>query len=61
MATLNAAECFGLREKGAIAPGYQADIVLMKDLEQFETEKVWIGGKLTAEDGRYLPETSIDQ
>ena len=44
MATLNAAECFGLREKGAIAPGYQADIVLMKDLEQFETEKVWIGG-----------------
>ena len=51
-------ECFGLREKGAIAPGYQADIVLMKDLEQFETEKVWIGGKLTAEDGRYLPETS---
>ncbi|MBS5763312.1 MAG: adenine deaminase [Lachnospiraceae bacterium] len=58
MATLNAAECFGLREKGAIAPGYQADIVLMKNLEQFETEKVWIGGKLTAEDGRYLPETS---
>ena len=48
----------GCVKKGAIAPGYQADIVLMKDLEQFETEKVWIGGKLTAEDGRYLPETS---
>ena len=29
MATLNAAECFGLKDRGAIAPGYRADIVLL--------------------------------
>ena len=44
MATLNAAECFGLREKGAIAPGYHADIVLLNDLKDFHVDKVWIAG-----------------
>ena len=29
MATLNAAECFRLYDRGAIAPGYRADIVLL--------------------------------
>ena len=32
MATLNAAECFRLRDRGAIAPGYRADIVLLLSL-----------------------------
>lgn len=56
MATLNAAECFGLRDRGAIAPGYRADIVLMDDLKDFHVNRVWIEGKLVAEEGKYLPE-----
>lgn len=56
MATLNAAECFGLKDRGALAPGYRADIVLLDDLTDFTVRKVWIEGQLVAEDGRYLPE-----
>lgn len=56
MATLNAAECYGLHDRGAIAPGLRADIVLVRDLRDFHVEKVWIEGRLTAENGRYLPE-----
>lgn len=56
MATLNAAQCFRLYDRGAIAPGKRADIVLLEDLKDFRVRKVWTAGKLTAEDGRYLPE-----
>ncbi len=56
MATLNAAECYGLKDRGAIAPGYRADVVLLDDLKDFHVSRVWIGGELTAEEGRYLPE-----
>ena len=56
MATLNAAECFRLYDRGAIAPGYRADIVLLDDLSQFCVDRVWIKGMLTAENGQYLPE-----
>lgn len=56
MATLNAAECFGLHDRGAIAPGYRADIVLLDDLKDFHVDKVWIAGELTAENGTYLKE-----
>ena len=56
MATLNAAECFRLYDRGAIAPGKRADIVLMEDLKDFRVRKVWTAGKLTAENGSYLPE-----
>lgn len=55
MATLNAAECFGLKDRGAIAPGYRADIVLVNDLESFDVNRVWIKGGLVAQDGSYLP------
>ena len=56
MATLNAAECFGLDDRGAIAPGYRADIVLLDDLKDFKADKVWAAGELTADQGKYLPE-----
>lgn len=55
MATLNAAECFGLKDRGALAPGYRADIVLLDDLKNFHVEKVWINGVLVAEHGTYIP------
>lgn len=56
MATLNAAECFGLQDKGAIAPGYCADIVLLKDLVDFEAGQVILGGEVVAKGGVYLKE-----
>ena len=46
MATLNAARCYGLKDRGAIAPGYRADLVLFRDLKDFEVEKVICGGKV---------------
>lgn len=56
MATLNAAECFGLKDRGAIAPGYRADVVLLDDLKDFHVNRVFIEGALVAEEGNYLPE-----
>ena len=56
MATLNAAECFGLKDRGAIAPGYRADVVLLDDLKDFHVNRVFIEGALVAEEGEYLPE-----
>ncbi|WP_324824590.1 adenine deaminase [Sinanaerobacter sp. ZZT-01] len=53
MASLNAAECFGLDDRGAIAPGLRADIVLMDDLQDFKVRKVLIAGKEVAADGTY--------
>jgi adenine deaminase len=55
MATLNAAECFGLKDRGAIAPGLRADIVLLDNLTDFNVQKVFIAGREVAADGRYLP------
>jgi adenine deaminase len=40
MATLNPALWHGLREFGAIAPGYVADLLLLPDLERFEPNVV---------------------
>ncbi len=56
MATINAAECWKLEGRGAIAPGYRADLVLMDDLTEFNASQTWIEGKLVAKDGEYLPE-----
>lgn len=54
MASLNAAECFGFTTKGAVAPGYDADLLLLDDLEQLRIHRVYRAGKLVAEDGRYV-------
>ncbi len=61
MATINAAECFGLADRGAIAPGLRADIVLMDDLKKFRVRKVFVQGEELATDGKYmLPITRHD-
>jgi adenine deaminase len=51
MATLNAAECFGLKHKGAVAPGYDADLLILNSLEDIEVQSVYQLGRLVAEKG----------
>jgi adenine deaminase len=51
IASLNAAAYFGLRDLGAIAPGYRADIAVLNDLESLNVMKVVKDGKLVAENG----------
>ena len=54
MATLNSAECYGLKDKGAIAPGYRADLVIIDNLDDFNILKVFKDGKLVAENNKAL-------
>lgn len=51
MATINAAECFGLEEKGAIAPGYKADFILFDDLKKIKISQVFKDGVPIVENG----------
>lgn len=52
MVTLNPAEYFGLVGRGAIAPGYRADMVVLDDLVKFCVRRVYRAGQLVAVDGR---------
>lgn len=47
MATINTAKCYGLKHLGAIAPGYQADLVIFDNFENFNIEAVYHKGKNT--------------
>lgn len=54
MATLNAAECFGLDHLGAIAPGYQADFFLTDDLTTLPIVDVFTQGNLVVKQGEII-------
>ena len=61
MATLNAAQCYNLEDRGAIAPGLKADIVLFDNLKDFNVDNVLIDGKEVAKSGEYkLPISFYD-
>lgn len=51
MATINPSNLYNLNDKGAIAPGYAADFILLDNLEEFKISRVYKGGKLVAADG----------
>jgi len=54
MMTINTAEHFGLsKEMGMIAPGRWADVVLVKDLNNFKAELVIAKGQVIAEGGKW--------
>lgn len=45
MATINTARYFGLRHRGAVAPGYRADFILLDDVESFAIAQVFLNGE----------------
>ena len=49
MASFNPAQWHGLAELGALAPGYQADVLVLPDLERFLPELVLKAGKPVAD------------
>lgn len=51
MVTLNPAEYFGIHDMGGIAPGYRADLAVLKDLESFQVEWMIHGGRPVVENG----------
>ncbi len=54
LATLNPTEYFGLHDRGAVAPGRRADLMVVDDLESLDIREVWAGGIKVAEGGRML-------
>ncbi len=63
IATINACECYGLKRRGAIAPGYIADLVVIDDLNEMNIKMVFKNGELVGKDNEplfvaepYLPE-----
>ncbi|MBN2170979.1 MAG: adenine deaminase [Candidatus Krumholzibacteriota bacterium] len=56
MATLNTARHFGLADRGALAPGYRADVAVFEDFARLRVRRVYRAGRLVAEDGRLLVE-----
>lgn len=56
IATLNAAEYFGLSDRGAIAPGRRADIVVFNNFEDMKIERVYYGGKRVVYRGKLEPD-----
>ncbi|QFT64290.1 adenine deaminase [Roseivivax sp. THAF30] len=58
-ASLSAAEAFGLKDRGLIAPGYRADIVALPDLAECRAEMVIAGGRIV-DDAAFAARGSID-
>lgn len=57
IATLYPARRYGLRHLGAIAPGYQADLVVLTDLDKVDVEGVYYKGELVRQ--RELPRQQV--
>lgn len=58
MATLNPAEYCGLNDRGAIAPGRRADMVVFESLGDFAVEETYILGEKLSQGNEYLGEVN---
>lgn len=60
MATINAAECFGMsHDLGSITPGKFADILFIRDLADPRPERVMADGEIVAGEGRMLADVPL--
>jgi adenine deaminase len=58
-ASWSAANAFGLRDRGLVAPGWRADLVLLEDLDSCRVHKVLAGGRLV-EDGLFQARLPVE-
>lgn len=58
MGSFNTAQYFGLENKGAVAPGYDADLVILDSLQTFQAVQVYKAGKLAADHGILKDDTA---
>lgn len=54
MASLNIAECYGLKGKGSLAVGMEASFMMVNSIKDFIPHAVFIKGKKVAEHGKML-------
>jgi adenine deaminase len=59
MATLNTAQYFGISKRGAVAPGFQADLAVVEDLKTFSVQTVVKKGKVVWREGEFLVQPSV--
>lgn len=52
VASLHAAEAYGLTDVGAIAPGKRANFVILSDVQSVKIETVYVNGEVVAKDGK---------
>ena len=55
MATIQAAEYYGLRRVGAVAPGYEADLLVLEDLQKIAVRDVYKAGQKVVSAGKVKP------
>jgi adenine deaminase len=56
MATIQPARCYGLRRTGAVAPGYDADLVVWDSIKDFNAQMVFYKGQLVNGHTKVKPE-----
>jgi adenine deaminase len=61
LATINCAEYFKLDKLGAIAPGYEADVLVLDSLKKPRVEKVFKQGRLVAAEGALIDQEDPPQ
>ncbi len=63
LATINPAQYFRLEGLGAVAPGYQANLIAISDLDAFDVDLVFYRGQMVAEKGKplFTAEVSRDE
>ncbi len=54
LVTINPSEYFGIKDRGAIGPGYKADIVVLDDLDSFKADSVYKDGVLVVDSGELI-------
>jgi len=60
MVTCNTAQYFGLRDVGAVAPGYRADLLILRSLAPVRVRSVIKGGKMVFNEGALIGEGSSE-
>ncbi|MFN3365887.1 MAG: adenine deaminase C-terminal domain-containing protein, partial [Exiguobacterium mexicanum] len=52
IASLHAAEAYGLKDVGAVAPGKRANFVILSDVQSVKIETVYVNGEVVAKEGK---------